>query len=164
MPWLISLNCFGNQIGSIPDDIGALGAMQRLLMGYNAITDIPDAFRGMESLRELNLSGNPLKDFPMALCGMGSLQQLMVCGCGLSSLPDELCENKALKNLLVTSNGIRELPENIGNLSNLMGMRALLCFQSSCSCSLPDACDRARSWTQPSNLAPQLLLLAAEAC
>jgi len=99
----------GNQLLSLPEEIGQLVAMEKLTISKNKLTSIPDEIGSLMALKELDLSSNELVVLPQSLA---KLSKLTVLGLGknrISVLPHGLGVLRRIRILDVRDNPL-ELP------------------------------------------------------
>ena len=65
----------GNQLTSVPAEIGQLTSLRELDLGSNQLTSVPAEIGQLTSLRELCLDGNQLTSLPAAI------RELRAAGC-----------------------------------------------------------------------------------
>ena len=84
--WLILTD---NRIEKLPDSIGKLGKLQKLMLAGNRITHLPDTMQQCKNLELLRLSANRLERLPDWLFGMPKLSWLACAGnpCTKADLP-----------------------------------------------------------------------------
>ncbi|AMP21062.1 hypothetical protein AZF37_07695 [endosymbiont 'TC1' of Trimyema compressum] len=95
----------GNQITSIPDNIGQLSNLTRLLLDSNKLTQIPATIYNLTNLTELSINNNQL-----------------------ASLPDNLGNLSKLTTLNLAGNQLTSLPSSLQNLTNLHGFSVSQCL------------------------------------
>lgn len=75
--WLILTD---NQISSLPDSIGQLVKLQKLMLAGNLLTDLPDTMAQCKTLQLLRVSANRLKGLPDFLFSLPELSWLAFAG------------------------------------------------------------------------------------
>ena len=65
----------GNQLTSLPAEIGQLTSLRELHVGNNRLTSVPAEILQLTSLQELHLGGNQLTSVPAAI------RELRAAGC-----------------------------------------------------------------------------------
>ncbi|CAM9528387.1 unnamed protein product [Ectocarpus fasciculatus] len=121
---VIKLSLYDNNLeGSLPPQLGDLGALQLLALDANWLSGhIPDALGGLSNLKVLSLHNNGLQGpIPKQLGALTKLGKLLLFNNKLSgSIPDELGD---LSELLVLHLGVNRLggviPKKLGALSHL---------------------------------------------
>jgi len=137
------LNLTGcSQLNELPENLGNIKGLEKLLVSGTAITGLPSSIVLLKNLRVLNLHGceglsfissNKLFRFPLmqkrrkdptgmlgrALSNLRSLTQLDLSYCNLRSIPDGLGCLSSLRHLLLRGNNFVCLPKSIARLSNL---------------------------------------------
>jgi len=73
------LECYLNDIDSIPTNFAELSNLQALSLEYNCLRDLPDSFANLNKLLYLDLSKNDFEHFPECLNKMKSLRVLNLC-------------------------------------------------------------------------------------
>ncbi|KVI11277.1 Leucine-rich repeat-containing protein, partial [Cynara cardunculus var. scolymus] len=117
----LDLNC--NSIQDIPEAIGGLSSLQKLLLNANCIKDEFLSWKGISSLKSLSflsLSQNLLTSLPSDLGALTTLKELHVANNQLTCLPDEIGLLLHLEVLEANDNRIRAIPSCIGNCSSLV--------------------------------------------
>ncbi|XP_071710176.1 probable LRR receptor-like serine/threonine-protein kinase At2g16250 [Rutidosis leptorrhynchoides] len=113
-------------LGPIPESIGSLSRLNRLLLSNNSLTGIiPDSLKQLSSLSVLNLSFNMLTgSIPSSFSGFGNLTILDLSSNSLSGpIPAELGLLSSLRSLNLSNNSLASsLPVEIGNLSQLVDL------------------------------------------
>ena len=86
--WLILTD---NRIGTLPDSIGELDKLQKLMLAGNRIVRLPESMRQCRNLELLRLSANQLEDIPDWLFSLPRLSWLACSGnpCTPGGLPDD---------------------------------------------------------------------------
>ncbi|KAM4091643.1 hypothetical protein ACJW30_09G151900 [Castanea mollissima] len=70
----------GNEITSLPDEMGQLVRLERLSISGNLLTCLPETFGSLRNLLLLNVSNNKLKSLPESIGSCFSLEELQANG------------------------------------------------------------------------------------
>lgn len=119
---LVKLNLLGisyNELIELPDTIGNLVNLELLDADYNQIESLPDSIGNLTSLRHLILDFNQLRVLPDTIGDMVSLTALSLHDNQLTVLPDSIGDLIKLTHLWLSENQLQVLPESMGNLTNL---------------------------------------------
>ncbi|KAI3770809.1 hypothetical protein L6452_01953 [Arctium lappa] len=117
----LDLNC--NSIQDIPEAIGDLSSLQKLLLNANCIKDEFLSWNGMSSLKSLSflsLNENLLTTLPSDLGALTTLKELHVAKNQLTCLPDEIGLLVHLEILEANDNRISTIASCIGSCSALV--------------------------------------------
>eukprot|EP00741_Cyanophora_paradoxa_P015982 tig00000042_g15428.t1 len=109
----------GNQLTSLPSEIGALAALQELHVEGNQLTALPPEI-GLLCLQKLDASNNQLTALPPDINRLFALQQLNASRNQLTTLPSEIGHLAVLRGLDVSGNQLTALPSEIGRLDALV--------------------------------------------
>jgi Leucine-rich repeat (LRR) protein len=104
-----------NRLSSVPAELGGLGALEKLHLGMNQLTSVPEELGGLGALKEFYLHGNQLTSVPAELGGLGALEVLDLYDNKLTSVPAELGGLGAMKVLTLSSN--TSVPAELKHLS-----------------------------------------------
>jgi Leucine-rich repeat (LRR) protein len=144
-PSLKSISLSGNDISSVPGDIGKLKTLTDLDISQNRITEIPSQIANLEGLTVLKLTRNQLSHLPDAikkliklkvlfldennyavidpvLFKIQSLEQLSLRKNNITVLPDKFSKLALLSKIDIAENKIFELPKGILRLKNLSSL------------------------------------------
>ncbi|ATS50174.1 HpaF protein [Xanthomonas citri pv. fuscans CFBP 6996] len=137
---------YGIPATTLPDAIGRLDALQRLVLINTGLESLPDSLGQLHQLRHLQVAYAGLKKLPPSLTRLPRLNTLVLTGMPLEELPADLGRMQRLRRLILnyghyerlpasvtqlgqltklsisSSSHLRELPENIGIMQ---GLRAL---------------------------------------
>ncbi|MDX8384583.1 MAG: protein kinase, partial [Ghiorsea sp.] len=135
------LDLSGNQLSSLPDDLGRFTKLRILFLSDNIFEVMPAVLSTCpelsmvgfkanrireieegalpEQLRWLILTDNKLEKLPASIGKLGLLQKLMLAGNQLTSLPPQMQHCKHLELLRISANKIEELPEWLLKLPRL---------------------------------------------
>ncbi|KAL5679595.1 hypothetical protein ACJX0J_005980, partial [Zea mays] len=112
------------KIATIPQEIGTLANMQRLVLAGNLIEIIPANIGYLQNLKILTLDRNRISILPEELGSLSNLQQLSVPQNFLLCLPKSIGDLRNMSVLNVSDNKLKELPESIGGCSSLEEFQA----------------------------------------
>nr|XP_043622772.1 LRR repeats and ubiquitin-like domain-containing protein At2g30105 [Erigeron canadensis] len=138
----LDLSC--NSIQDVPEAIGGLTSLQKLLLNANCIKDEFLSWKGLSSLKSLlflSLSQNLLTTLPSDLAALTSLKELHVAHNQLSSLPDEIGSLVHLEVLEANNNRLSVIPSCIGSCSALVEVD----FSSNLLVELPETLSNLRN-------------------
>jgi Leucine rich repeat len=105
-----------DKISVIPDCIGHLQQLRKLLISFNKISVIPDCVGNLQQLQILYIGHNEISVIPDCI---GNLQQLEMIYIGynqISEIPDWIGNLQHLQSLDLEYNPIPEIPDRIGAL------------------------------------------------
>ncbi|PWZ57041.1 Plant intracellular Ras-group-related LRR protein 7 [Zea mays] len=121
---LRTLDLTNNKLVEIPQEIGTLANMQRLVLAGNLIEIIPANIGYLQNLKILTLDRNRISILPEELGSLSNLQQLSVPQNFLLCLPKSIGDLRNMSVLNVSDNKLKELPESIGGCSSLEEFQA----------------------------------------
>ncbi|WOH16086.1 hypothetical protein DCAR_0935635 [Daucus carota subsp. sativus] len=106
----------------LPDRIGDMESLNMLGAGGTAITSIPESIGDLSKLSKLLLhSCKKLMYIPSNICNLRALESLDLNNCSnLKELPDNIGNMESLRILWAEGTSITRLPESTGRLSNLV--------------------------------------------
>lgn len=116
---ITALRLQGLKLATLPAQIGALDALEYLVLSDNLIDSLPAALWDLDRLVELDLGGNRIASLG---AGVGRLKSLLFLGMranALTALPDSLFALPHLETLLLAGNILDTLPESVANLAFL---------------------------------------------
>ncbi len=108
-----------NQITNLPSDIGFLSNLKELDLTDNNLTELPDTIGGLNKLEYLDLESNKFMKVPLAITYLKNLKVLNMCKNNISEIPSEISQLSNLKKLSIYWNNLREIPDEIGRLNQL---------------------------------------------
>ncbi|MGD0664804.1 MAG: leucine-rich repeat domain-containing protein [Rhabdochlamydiaceae bacterium] len=117
---LQELDLSGDQLTSLPIQVGSLTQLQHLLLGSNQLTSLPTWIENFTQLRQLDLADNKLTSLPIGLGTLTQITYLDLSNNQLTSLPTELGNLTQLDSLFVKKNRIASIPTEIFNLAGQM--------------------------------------------
>ncbi len=112
----------GNDLTTLPAEIGDLASLWNLSICNNQLTSLPDNFWNLTDLGYLYLSGNQLSDLPPGISNLTLLVHLSLYDNQLTTLPGEIGDLGSLMQLSLNSNELTALPSEIGNLTTLTSL------------------------------------------
>ena len=105
----------GNIRGPLPDNMGCMANLTRLLIEYSEIPTLPDSLGELRSLEVLELEQCGLTALPAGLAGLSRLRALAVSFSPLRSFPP-LGALRRLTSLYLECNELTALPEGVADL------------------------------------------------
>jgi adenylate cyclase len=160
---LSQLKVSGNQLTSIPREIGELDMLSDLNVSRNKLTSLPDELGRLAQLRWLNVKENALTQLPESLSALQQLEELLVSNNELDTLParfahvrlllannnkithldDNTCLDSVIE-LCLSENRMRALPASLNSMRNLQKLSITMNQLES----LPDNISELRKLTQ----------------
>jgi small GTP-binding protein len=116
------LDLSGNQLASLPPEIGQLTNLIWLDLSRNQLSSLPTELCHLKKLTVLYLGGNQLTTLPLEISQLKNLQRLHLGGNQLASLPPEICQLTKLKRLNLNGNQLTTLPPEICQLTSLTAL------------------------------------------
>ncbi|AJQ81273.1 type III secretion system effector XopAE [Xanthomonas oryzae] len=108
----------------LPDAIGRLDALQKLMLLYTGVQSLPDSLGQLSQLHHLQISGaQELKTLPPSLTRLSNLRTLQLMMVPLDELPADLGRMQGLRSLALGGGHYARLPASIVELSRLTGLR-----------------------------------------
>lgn len=117
------LNLSGNQLISLPAELGQLDKLRVFDLTNNHLSSVPIALGQLSNLQLLGLSKNQLKAVPVELGQLSSLERLGIDDNQLTIVPVELGQLLSLKSLWLHNNQLVEVPIELTQLSKLERVR-----------------------------------------
>ena len=114
-----NLNIDGDNLTSLPAEIGLLTNLQELYCNSNELTSLPAEIENLTNLQTLDCNFNQLTFLPAEIGLLANLQKLDCSNNELTSLPAEIGLLANLQILSCGHNRLTSLPAEIGNLTNL---------------------------------------------
>ncbi|WVZ55963.1 hypothetical protein U9M48_006558 [Paspalum notatum var. saurae] len=121
---LRTLDLTNNKLVEIPQEVGRLVNMQRLVLAGNMIENIPANIGYLRNLKILTLDRNRISILPEELGSLSNLQQLSISQNSLLCLPKSVGDLRNMLLLNVSDNKLKELPESIGGCKSLEELQA----------------------------------------
>ncbi|MBU3059374.1 NEL-type E3 ubiquitin ligase domain-containing protein [Pseudomonas indica] len=118
LPHLKSLYLVENDLEHLPNSIGRLKNLQRLIADSNNLQDLPDSLTRLSKLEKLKVSFNLLTQLPQGMAGLTSLQSLNINSNLMQELPEDLAALPLLK-LKANQTGFQEIPPVIFAMERL---------------------------------------------
>ena len=119
-PALTRLWLDGNELTSVPAEIGQLTSLTHLYLHDNQLTSLPAEILQLTSLTELCLGYNHLESLPAEIGQLASLSKLDLGDNELTSVAAELWQLTSLRTLGLRANQLTKLPAEIGQLTSLV--------------------------------------------
>ncbi len=116
---ITQLSLCNQGLSVLPDSIGNLLALERLLLPLNHLETLPDNIGYLGRLKQLEANNNHLTGLPECVGNLTSLEILVIHGNQIESLPESVGNLQGLKRLSVHQNNLIEFPESITRLKNL---------------------------------------------
>lgn len=112
------------ELGSIPEDIGNLTTLNKLIITtdqnlINTPITLPSSVGNLNNLKSIFVSTNS-NQFPMALLGLKTTLESMAIQDNIGVVPSEIGDFTVLKTLKLTNCGLTNLPSEIQNLANTL--------------------------------------------
>jgi Leucine-rich repeat (LRR) protein len=117
MPVLRQLDASYSALKELPDMVGELRTLRRLLLNSTKLTALPESIGNLTSLKELNLNSTAIVRLPESIGKLRSLRTLDMNGTPLTSLPESIGNLKSLKELLIDSAEIEQFPKSMKSLN-----------------------------------------------
>ncbi|MEO0469951.1 MAG: hypothetical protein AAF206_10060, partial [Bacteroidota bacterium] len=110
------------EMGQIPDNIGNLASLKKLVIATEQNTlnhpiVLPETLKDLHQLESIYFSAG-LDQFPIALLGLQNTIQSISLKDNLESIPPEIGDFSVLKRLSLQQCGLSSLPSEIQNLAN----------------------------------------------
>ncbi|XBH86412.1 hypothetical protein VPH35_074073 [Triticum aestivum] len=121
---LRTLDLTNNKIVEVPQEVGTIVNMQRLVLAGNLIENIPANIGYLRNLKILTLDRNRITVLPEELGSLSNLQQLTVSQNSLLCLPKSVGDLCNMLLLNVSDNKLNALPESIGGCKSLEELQA----------------------------------------
>ncbi len=119
LPALQDLYLIQNELASLPDSVGKLQSLISLDLNGNHLSDLPRSLENLPKLAHLFLPFNKFKTCPACIFNMKSLKELIFMFNGLTSLPSEIERLTNIEKLVLANNQIETLPEELGNFQSI---------------------------------------------
>jgi internalin A len=115
-----TLDLSGEELESLPDEIGSLITLTQLILDNNSLESIPDAVGNLVNLNHLSLNNNHLNSLPDSIGNLIYLTHLSAEKNYLASLPHSIGSLGNLARLSLNENHLESLPDSIGKLTGLI--------------------------------------------
>ena len=103
---------------TLPPQIGALAALRKLDVGFNALSTLPGEISNLASLRIFFALGNAFETIPTVMGALPSLYMISFKSNKLTHIPEEALA-PSVEWLILTDNKLTALPKSIGKLAGL---------------------------------------------
>ena len=114
-----TLDLSGNNLRSLPAEIGQLDNLKTLYLSGNSLSSVPAEIGQLTNLMDLYLNSNSLSSVPAEIGQLTNLMDLYLNSNSLSSVPAEIGQLTNLTDLYLSSNSLSSVPAEIGQLTNL---------------------------------------------
>ncbi|BDS14231.1 leucine-rich repeat domain-containing protein [Aureispira anguillae] len=118
----------GNNLKNVPDSIGKLKQLEKLLLFQNSLEELPATIGDLDQLKELSVWSNKIKKLPSSIGQLKQLKSLDISANKLTELPETIANLSELEYLTIINNPLPKTPEFIGELSNLRQLKISLPF------------------------------------
>lgn len=119
MDKLAVLDISGNQISTLPPEIGQLRNLNKLLLNRNELEVIPEGLFGLERLQELDLGWNHIRTISSSLGCLTTLAKLVLNNNSIECLPKSIGNLTRLVTLDLSDNSLQRLPTSMYNMTCL---------------------------------------------
>jgi hypothetical protein len=106
-------------ITGIPEDIGRLAKLKKLVLSNNNIQILTPKLGDLRKLEWLDLSNNQLVKLPNEIGNLRKLKRLLVSGNKLTTLPESIGNLVDLFWLNISDNKLTALPNSVGFMKNI---------------------------------------------
>ena len=120
---IIELGIFGCRLTSIPESIGNLQKVKKIILSENKLNHLPSSFQRLDTLEELYLDSNKFEIIPDCIRGLKNLRKFVCSFNLLSELPDFIGKLIELRILDLEWNNLASIPSSIGQLHKLIDFR-----------------------------------------
>lgn len=93
------LNLTGNQLRSLPDEIGELVNLEALFLTFNQLTELPESFSQLKALKTIYLDKNKIDRFPDQLFELQNLEMIDISNTNIVELPLRIADMPNLKTI-----------------------------------------------------------------
>jgi len=107
----------GNQLQTLPAEVGQWTAMQKLELNGNHLRTLPVEVGQWAAMQKLELNGNHLRTLPVEVGQWAAMQRLSLYENQLEILPAEVGQWAAMQILNLGSNYLQTLPTEVGQWS-----------------------------------------------
>jgi len=114
-----------NGLEKVPSSMGKLENLEVLNLSANRLTSIPSPLESLLNLRELDLSENQFLRVPPFLGRLVNLEKLSLAGNRLEEVPIALGKLAILEELDLSSNNLGGNPASLGRLKKLRSLKKL---------------------------------------
>ncbi len=108
-----------NQLTELPDSIGNLKFLNRIIANNNQISKISPKLAEIQNFTDLRLDENNLTKIPETIFNLKSLFVLYLKSNNIEKLSTKIGKLKQIKKLCLQNNKLKILPKEIGELKNL---------------------------------------------
>lgn len=116
---IVTLDLQGQNLWSLPKEIGFLTGLEMLTLDKNKLTKLPIEIGYLENLKMLHISYNPGLEIPDSMSSLKKLEMLSLMHNKLEEMPEAICSMPMLKLLNLSNNFIKKIPPQIEGLKSL---------------------------------------------
>ncbi len=116
------LDLSGNQLSTLPPDLGRLHKLRILFASNNCFTELPEVLGQCPQLSMIGFKSNQIRHIPPAALGR-ALRWLILTDNQLTELPEQIGQCRQLQKLMLAGNRLQSLPDTLANCRNLELLR-----------------------------------------
>ena len=116
------LNLTGNQLSSLPPELGRLRKLRIIFCSSNAFTELPEVLGDCPQLEMVGFKANRIEHVPAAALPP-KLRWLILTDNAIEQLPSELGQRPAMQKLMLAGNRLSELPVGLADAHSLELLR-----------------------------------------
>jgi len=108
LPLMETLNLSKNVFNTLPDTIGSLSCLRRIVLSDNQLSSLPIDLFAMPKIAEIYAERNYIRELPKGISVAMNLTKLMLSDNQISFVPEEVCELPKLERLDLRNNPLNE--------------------------------------------------------
>mmetsp|Transcript_36270 Transcript_36270/g.76961 ORF Transcript_36270/g.76961 Transcript_36270/m.76961 type:complete len:297 (+) Transcript_36270:14-904(+) len=117
---LHTLNLGSNALASLPESVGDLVGLKKLIISSNKLNILPLALGKLTSLQELRASDNSVVELPDCFGSLDMLAEVDLAGNNLKGLPPSFFHLRGIQRLLLSRNKLEEIPPGLAGVKSLL--------------------------------------------